>query len=313
MVLGEACRAPCRSRPRAIERRVTLSRDRRIITRKRNKLTIVAVAGALSVATAATAAAAVWPSGAPVGKAGTAFATLSQPGHRPADRPASPGGEPGGGSLPGRSRAPGRAGGTGPAAGGGAPRGGDPAGQPPGAQPPGGQASAGRHRHHRPQPGRGPPVPAGGPAGQPAHDSAGGGGLATSTSTPTPSATPKATPSPVPSGSPQSIAQSMLKSFGWSSSQFSCLKPLWQHESTLERVRVQLVHRGLRHPQAAPGSKMASAGPDWKTNERPTRSSGAWATSRAPTGHRVPPGATSRLTAGTDRPRALTGRCAFPR
>ncbi len=90
MVLGEAGRAPCRSRPRAIERRVTLSRDRRIITRKRNKLTIVAAAGALGVATAATAAAVVWPSGAPAGKAGTAFATLSQPVHRPAVQPSVP-------------------------------------------------------------------------------------------------------------------------------------------------------------------------------------------------------------------------------
>ena len=56
-VRGEASRAgpPW---PRAIERRVTLSRDRRINTRKRNKLTIVAAAGALSVATAVSAAAA---------------------------------------------------------------------------------------------------------------------------------------------------------------------------------------------------------------------------------------------------------------
>ena len=65
-----------------------MSRDRRIITRKRNKLTIVAVAGALSVATAASAAAAIWPAGPPAGKAGTggtAFATLNQPVSQPAD------------------------------------------------------------------------------------------------------------------------------------------------------------------------------------------------------------------------------------
>ena len=57
MVLGEACRAPCQARPRAIERRVTLSRDRRIITRKRNKLTIVAAAVATVATLSAPAAA----------------------------------------------------------------------------------------------------------------------------------------------------------------------------------------------------------------------------------------------------------------
>ncbi|HEY1319257.1 MAG TPA: hypothetical protein VGF32_03380, partial [Streptosporangiaceae bacterium] len=33
------------------------------------------------------------------------------------------------------------------------------------------------------------------------------------------------------SGSPQQIAEAMLGSFGWSSGQFSCLNPLWEHES----------------------------------------------------------------------------------
>ncbi|HYX61262.1 MAG TPA: hypothetical protein VE888_19895, partial [Streptosporangiaceae bacterium] len=33
------------------------------------------------------------------------------------------------------------------------------------------------------------------------------------------------------SGSPRQIAQAMLGSFGWSSGQFSCLDPLWEHES----------------------------------------------------------------------------------
>src|SRR3981081_2354194 len=68
--------AGCRvSKTRATNRRVTLSRDR-IITRKRNKLTIIAVAGALSMATAASAAAAACRSGP---SAGTAFARLTGP------------------------------------------------------------------------------------------------------------------------------------------------------------------------------------------------------------------------------------------
>jgi len=31
------------------------------------------------------------------------------------------------------------------------------------------------------------------------------------------------------SGSPRQVAQAMLGSFGWSSSQFFCLDPLWEH------------------------------------------------------------------------------------
>ena len=44
-------------------------------------------------------------------------------------------------------------------------------------------------------------------------------------------AIPGAEGHPAASGSPESVAQSMLASFGWASSQFSCLEPLWQHES----------------------------------------------------------------------------------
>src|ERR1700761_6580663 len=134
---------------REIERRVTLSRDRRIITRKRNKLTVAAAAGAISVAAVAAA-------------------------------------------PPARAR--------------------------PWASP-----------------------------------------------TASPSPSPSPSPAPAASGSPQSIAQSMLKSFGWSSSQFSCLKPLWQHESGWN-VSAASPSGAYGIPQASPGSKMASAGPDWKTN-----------------------------------------------
>jgi hypothetical protein len=135
---------------RAIERRVTLSRDRRIITRKQNKLTVAAVAGALTVAAAATA-----PS---------ASASLS-----------------------------------------------------------------------------------GSPSGSP-------------------TASPSPSPAPAANGSPESIAQSMLKSFGWSSSQFSCLEPLWEHESGWNVSAANPSTGAYGIPQASPGAKMASAGPAWKTN-----------------------------------------------
>ena len=69
----------------------------------------------------------------------------------------------------------------------------------------------------------------------------------------------------VPSGSAQQIAAAMLGSFGWSSSQFSCLDPLWQRESGWS-VTAANPDGAYGIPQALPGAKMASAGPDWQTD-----------------------------------------------
>jgi hypothetical protein len=77
--------------------------------------------------------------------------------------------------------------------------------------------------------------------------------------------TQAATASPAASGSPQQIAEAMLASFGWSSSQFSCLDPLWAHESGWS-VTAANPDGAYGIPQALPGSKMASAGPDWQTD-----------------------------------------------
>jgi hypothetical protein len=78
-----------------------------------------------------------------------------------------------------------------------------------------------------------------------------------------PAAPPAA--APVPSGSAQQIAMAMLASYGWSSSQFSCLAPLWQRESSWN-VYAGSPSGAYGIPQALPGSKMASAGADWQTN-----------------------------------------------
>jgi hypothetical protein len=86
----------------------------------------------------------------------------------------------------------------------------------------------------------------------------------TGTAQPTPSVTASA--APVASGSPQQIAQAMLGSFGWSSSQFSCLDPLWAHESGWSVTAYNAGSGAYGIPQALPGSRMASAGPDWQTN-----------------------------------------------
>ncbi len=68
-----------------------------------------------------------------------------------------------------------------------------------------------------------------------------------------------------PSGSPQQIAAAMLGSFGWSASEFACLDPLWEHESGWSVTADNAGTGAYGIPQALPGSRMASAGPDWQT------------------------------------------------
>jgi hypothetical protein len=71
---------------------------------------------------------------------------------------------------------------------------------------------------------------------------------------------------PAASGSPRQIAQAMLGSFGWSPSQVSCLDPLWEHESRWSVTAANPGSGAFGIPQALPGSRMASAGPDWQTS-----------------------------------------------
>jgi hypothetical protein len=83
---------------------------------------------------------------------------------------------------------------------------------------------------------------------------------------PAPQQPAAAAPAPAtPSGTAQQIAMSMLASYGWSSSEFSCLEPLWQRESGWN-VYAGNPDGAYGIPQALPGSKMASAGADWQTN-----------------------------------------------
>ena len=58
----------------------------------------------------------------------------------------------------------------------------------------------------------------------------------------------------------------MLGSYGWSSSQFSCLQPLWNQESGWNVTASNPTSGAYGIPQALPGSKMASAGADWQTS-----------------------------------------------
>jgi hypothetical protein len=69
-----------------------------------------------------------------------------------------------------------------------------------------------------------------------------------------------------PSGSPEQIAQRMLGQFGWSSSQFSCLQPLWEHESGWSVTAENPASGAYGIPQSLPGAQMSSAGADWHTS-----------------------------------------------
>lgn len=66
-------------------------------------------------------------------------------------------------------------------------------------------------------------------------------------------------------GDPRTIAKALLPEFGFASSQFSCLDALWGRESGW-RVNAANPSGAYGIPQALPGSKMSSAGPNWSTS-----------------------------------------------
>ena len=85
-------------------------------------------------------------------------------------------------------------------------------------------------------------------------DGGGGGGIVYVTSTP---------PDP---NTAQSIAYTLLASFGFSpQTYFGCLVDLWNRESGWS-YDAENPSGAYGIPQALPGSKMASAGPDWQTD-----------------------------------------------
>lgn len=83
-----------------------------------------------------------------------------------------------------------------------------------------------------------------------------------------PAVTPATTPpaAPAPQGDPQQIASGLLGSYGWSLAQFTCLLPLWDRESGWNPLAENAGSGAYGIPQALPGDKMASAGPDWQTD-----------------------------------------------
>ena len=65
---------------------------------------------------------------------------------------------------------------------------------------------------------------------------------------------------------PREIAQALLSEFGYGQDQFSCLDSLYNSESGWRVNADNPSSSAYGIPQALPGSKMASAGPDWATN-----------------------------------------------
>jgi hypothetical protein len=91
-------------------------------------------------------------------------------------------------------------------------------------------------------------------AANPVSGGTGSGGIVYVTSTP---------PDP---GSAQSIAYNMMASFGFNPATFfGCLKDIWDRESGW-RYDAENPSGAYGIPQALPGSKMSSAGPDWANN-----------------------------------------------
>jgi hypothetical protein len=65
---------------------------------------------------------------------------------------------------------------------------------------------------------------------------------------------------------PKVVARAMLTRFGWGASEFSCLDSLWTRESKWSIHATNPTSGAYGIPQALPGSKMASAGPNWRTS-----------------------------------------------
>jgi len=71
---------------------------------------------------------------------------------------------------------------------------------------------------------------------------------------------------PVVPGTVRALGRSMAAARGWTGQQFACLDAVWTHESHW-RVNASNSSSGAYGiPQARPGSKMGSAGSDWRTN-----------------------------------------------
>lgn len=75
---------------------------------------------------------------------------------------------------------------------------------------------------------------------------------------------------------PRDIARAMLPQYGWSEYEFSCLDALWIGESDWDPYATNPTSGAYGIPQSLPAEKMASAGPDWRTNPATQIEWGLW-------------------------------------
>lgn len=73
-------------------------------------------------------------------------------------------------------------------------------------------------------------------------------------------------PAGTSSGDAQRIALGIMPEFGFGADQYECLLTLWTKESGWSSSATNPSSGAYGIPQALPGSKMASAGADWRTN-----------------------------------------------
>ena len=65
---------------------------------------------------------------------------------------------------------------------------------------------------------------------------------------------------------PKTLARALMPKYGMSSSEFDCLDNIWSQESGWDIHADNPTSSAYGIPQALPGSKMSSAGPDWEDN-----------------------------------------------
>jgi hypothetical protein len=65
---------------------------------------------------------------------------------------------------------------------------------------------------------------------------------------------------------PRDLARALMPQFGMSSSEFGCLDNIWSQESGWNVHAANPTSSAYGIPQALPGSKMSSAGPNWEDN-----------------------------------------------
>jgi hypothetical protein len=68
------------------------------------------------------------------------------------------------------------------------------------------------------------------------------------------------------SADPRTLTKALMPQFGMSPSDFGCIDSIWTQESGWNVHAANPTSSAYGIPQALPGSKMSSAGPDWQNN-----------------------------------------------